>query len=309
MKKSLSPTVLPTLIALLPAVLLATLLAACGQERTGSMPGEADADYVVAVNYPLQYFAYRLAGPDADVRLPVPSDMDPANWQPELEDVLQLQGASLVLLNGAGYSSWLDKVSLKSARLVSTSETARADWITLQDQVTHSHGPGGEHAHAGYAFTTWMDMSIAAVQARAVAEALQRRWPQQAAAISANLEALLADLDELDRGFAQQAGRLQDRQILYSHPVYQYFERRYELAGHSLHWEPDVMPTEEQWRQLAQFGGDELLFVWEAQPAAELAQRLDELGIEQVVVDPAANVGDGDWLQRMRENLRGLSDL
>jgi zinc transport system substrate-binding protein len=305
MRKSPSTIVLRSLIA----ALLASLLAACGQERAPSEAREPDAAYVVAVNYPLHYFASRLAGPETDVRLPVPPDMDPANWQPGLENVLELQGASLVLLNGAGYSNWLDKVSLKSANLVSTSEAVRSDWIALQDQVTHSHGPGGEHAHAGYAFTTWMDMSIAAVQARAVAEALQQRWPQQADAISARLETLLADLDELDRGFLQQAQALQQRQIFYSHPVYQYFERRYQLAGHSLHWEPEVMPAQEQWRQLAQHVGDEPLFVWEAQPAEELAQRLEALGIEQVVVDPAANAGEGDWLQRMRANLRGLSGL
>ena len=90
-----------------------------------------------------------------------------------------LLGASLVLLNGAGYSGWLDKVSLKSDSLVPTSEALRDNWIALEDQVTHSHGPGGEHAHAGYAFTTWMDMSLARVQAESVAAALVSRWPER----------------------------------------------------------------------------------------------------------------------------------
>ncbi|KPK50972.1 MAG: hypothetical protein AMJ63_13415, partial [Myxococcales bacterium SG8_38_1] len=67
---------------------------------------------VYAVNYPLQYFAQRIAGEFAEVVMPVPPDMDPAFWQPDAAIIGDFQRADLILLNGAGYAKWVSRVSL-----------------------------------------------------------------------------------------------------------------------------------------------------------------------------------------------------
>lgn len=289
--------------------LLIALLVACSEKSVPIAPPATSTPYLVAVNSPLQYFARRLAGEGVEVRLPAPSGTDPAIWEPTVEDVLQLQCAELVLLNGAGYSSWLDKVTLDSNKLVVTSEPARARWIELKGQVTHSHGPEGEHAHSGYALTTWMDMSLARVQAEAVAAALVNHWPDRREEVSGNLAALLADIDALDQGYREQASRLAGRQVIYSHPVYQYFERRYNLSGDSLHWEPDAMPSEEQWQELDQLRREDSLFVWESEPNAAISERMAAMGLMSVVVDPASNCEDGQWLEVQQENLNRLRSV
>jgi zinc transport system substrate-binding protein len=301
MKLSIKPTAL--------IALLMVLLAACGEKSVPIAPPAASAPYLVAVNSPLQYFARRLVGEGVEVRLPAPAGTDPAMWEPTVEDVLQLQGAELVLLNGAGYSRWLDKVTLSDDKLVVTGEAVRSQWIELKGRVTHSHGPEGEHAHGGYAFTTWMDMTLARAQAEAVAAALVNRWPQRREQVSGNLAALVADIDALDEGYREQAARLAGRQIIYSHPVYQYFERRYHLPGHSVHWEPNVMPDETQWQELEQLRQQDSLFVWEAEPEAAISQRMADMGLMSVIVDPASNCGDREWLEVQRENLSQLRSV
>ena len=57
---------------------------------------------VYSVNYPLQYFAECIAGEYAEVRFPVPADVDPALWKPDAQTVSQYKSAYLILLNGAG---------------------------------------------------------------------------------------------------------------------------------------------------------------------------------------------------------------
>ena len=293
--------------SLLLGIGLLLQLAGCGREQAQQQAMAETAPYIVAVNNPLLYFARRLIGEEIEVRLLAPGDIDPAAWQPTVAGVLQLQGAELVLLNGAGYSSWLDKIAISSGKLVVTSEAVKDSWIELSDTLTHSHGPGGEHAHGGYAFTTRMDMSLARAQAEAVAAALQHRWPQLSDAIAANLTALSADIDGLDQGYRQQALRLAGRQLVYSHPVYQYFQRRYQLPGQSLHWEPDVMPPDKQWDALRRELNDTALFIWEGEPAAPIVDRMAALGLEFVVLDPAANTSGKDWLAVQRQNLARLS--
>ena len=121
-------------------LLLSLCLVACGKATAPTAAPPPESAYLVAVNRPLQYFAQRLLGPEADVRMPAPAGTDPAAWSPSVQDVQALQGAQLVLLNGAGYSPWLATVALSDSRLVVTAAD-RQRWIQLQDQVTHSHGP------------------------------------------------------------------------------------------------------------------------------------------------------------------------
>ena len=283
------------------------VLAACDEQHSAQQSDIEAAPYIVAVNNPLLYFARRLAGDEIEVRMLAPAEGDPAQWRPDVEDVLQLQGAELVLLNGAGYSPWLDKVSLASRKLVLTSGTDEQLWIPLEKQVTHSHGPQGEHAHGDYAFTTWLDMSLAQSQAQTVAEALVRKWPALRERVASELAQLLGDLQALDTAYRNWAESIAGRQVIYSHPVYQYFERRYELPGHSLHWEPHEMPAEAQWQALAAIVSGNAVFVWEAEPAPAISERLQQLGVEQVVLDPGANVGDVDWLAVQQNNIGQLN--
>ena len=153
-----------------------------------------------------------------------------------------------------------------------------------------------------------MDLDLAGAQAQALSDALQGHFPDQAAAIAERARALQAELQALDRAYAAAAAQLQGRQLIYSHPVYQYFEARYGLPGLSLHWEPDVMPDDNHWAALQGRLEEQPLFVWEAAPDPAIAARLGALGIEQVTVDPGANYS-GDWLALQRDNVRALQQL
>lgn len=290
-------------------ILLLVFLSGCGDEQASLHPDVNAAPYIVVVNNPLLYFTQRLIANEADVRLLVSPGVDPAAWQPTALDVLQLQGAELLLLNGAGYSSWLDRVSISPRKIVITSDASKDRWLELPGQVTHSHGPGTEHAHGDYAVTTWMDMSLAGKQAEAIADALQKRWPQLADTVVLRLQGLIADIDALDQGYQAQARRLAGRNIIYSHPVYQYFERRYQLPGHSLHWEPDVMPSDEQWAELQEMLSAASLFIWEGDPDAAISARMAAQGLPFVVLDPAANTSAEDWLSVQQDNLTRLSNV
>ena len=285
------------------------LLTACEDTSLPARSQDPATPYIVALNSPLQTFARRLLADSVEVKMAATAEPDPSQWQPTIDEILMLQGAQLVLLNGAGYSTWLDRVSLSQSRLIVTGKASEKEWIELQDQVTHSHGPTGEHAHGGYAFTTWMDMRIAAQQAFAVGTALQRRWPQKTGDINREMERLLAEIEVLDKAYQQAVGNLSARQIIFSHPVYQYFERRYQLPGLSLHWEPDVMPSAEQWESLQNRLQPDALFIWESKPLPAIADRMSAMGIEQITVDPGANTAGADWLALQSVNIEALLGL
>ena len=202
---------------------------------------------VYVVNYPLKYFAERIGGNHVKVVFPAPADEDPAYWMPDAKTITDYQRADLIMLNGANYAKWASKVSLPRFRLVNTSATFKDRYIVTAEVLTHSHGPEGKHAHESLAFTTWMDLELAAMQAKAIKDALTRKIPKQKDAFQKNYKALEKDLIALDRDIKSVVSKDPSKALLVSHPVYDYFARRYGLNIKSVHWEPDEMPSAGQW--------------------------------------------------------------
>jgi zinc transport system substrate-binding protein len=264
---------------------------------------------IYTVNYPLAYFAERIAGDLAIVTFPAPPDVDPAFWMPDAETIVAYQGADLILLNGADYAKWTSKVSLPRSRLVDTSRGFKDQYIRETGGVSHSHGPGGEHSHGGTAFTTWLDLDQAAQQADAIAQALTRKRPEAKDQIAQNLHALQGDLTKLDRRIGQITRADPDRPLLASHPVYQYLARRYGLNLRSVKWEPDEVPSEAQWAELGEILSEHpaAWMIWEDEPAQQSIDRLRALGLDSVVVNPCGNrPSTGDFLAVMKKNAESL---
>ncbi len=284
---------------------------ACGGDDAPTPGGgsEAGIPTVYTVNYPLQYFAERIGGDLLQVEFPAPADIDPAFWTPDAGALAGFQAADLVLLNGATYAKWLAVVSVPESRTVNTSAEFEGRYINLAETVTHSHGLGGEHSHAGTAFTTWLDPTLAVEHARAITAALAARWPEHQEAFAAGFESLAADLIAIDRQIGEIVARDPDKVLLGSHPVYQYLAARYDLDLHAVQWEPDEAPSVEQWQALEAVRADHPAqwMLWEDEPLAETAARLRELGVEPIVFDQCANVPPaGDYLSVMRQNVENL---
>jgi zinc transport system substrate-binding protein len=264
---------------------------------------------VYTTNYPLAYFAERIAGELADVVFPAPSGIDPAFWTPDKKTIAAYQKADLIVLNGATYERWTDRATLPQFRLVNTSAGFKDDYIETVDAITHSHGLDGEHSHSGTAFTTWLDLSQAAAQARAILEALARKLPADKKALEKNYGALEKDLMGLDEAMGKIVDEDPDLPLVASHPIYQYFARRYGLNLEAVMWEPDEFPTEEQWAELEYGleGHPARHMIWEGEPLAESVKRLESLGVASTVFAPCMNVPeDGDFLSVMKQNVENL---
>ncbi len=290
---------------------------ACLPEEPGDPPGASEDRgagplTVYTVNYPLQYSAERIGGDRVDVRLPAPADVDPAYWSPGAETVAAYQGADLILLNGAGYAQWVQRASLPRARRVDTSAAFRDRFIPLEHALTHGHGPEGAHSHEGVAFSTWLDPTLAAEHARAVAEAFAKARPEHAEAFRRGYEALAAELRDLDARLAAAAQSLAGAPLLFSHPVYQYFIRRYALNARSLHWEPGAAPSQSLWRELTELlaAHPARWMIWEGEPAPETVAKLRALGVNSLVYEPCGNrPQNGDFLTVMHRNAAAFEAL
>ena len=277
--------------------------------HTASSESEKLTIYVV--NYPLKYFAERIAGEHARVVFPAPADVDPAYWMPDPKTISDYQRADLILLNGANYAKWVNKVTLPRFRMVNTSAAFKDPYIETDEILTHSHGAAGEHAHEALAFTTWIDFSLAARQAKAIAQALSRKKPALEDIFQRNYQDLEKALLKLDRDIKTLVSKDPSKPFVVSHPVYDYLARAYAINIKSIHWEPDEVPTDGQLMELQNILKDHPAkwMIWEGDPVKESVDRLKAIGMQSVVFDPCGNAPDqGDFMSVMLQNVENLHE-
>lgn len=302
---------------------IATVVASCKRDSAEQKPADASSppatapadvpksgkQQVLVANYPLQYFAQRMGGDAVEVKFLAPKDEDPAFWQPDEKAIAAFQGADLILMNGATYSKWADKVTLPESKVVDTSASFANNFIRVTEAMTHSHGPGGEHSHSGTAFTTWIDFKQASLQAKAVRDALVKLAPSAKDGIEKNAEALVDELDALDDRMSALSRRLVSQPLVASHPVYHYLARRYGLNLRAVLWEPETVPDDQAMADLnATLNGHRARWmIWEGEPAKESVEKLNLIGMKSVVFDPCGNVPDsGDFMTVMQDNVKAL---
>ena len=282
-----------------------------GADVTPASPDQA-ALSVYVVNYPLQYLAGRIGGDRIEVSYPAPAGEDPAYWSPDAETIASYQKADLILLNGATYAKWTERVTLPASKLVDTSARFKDRYIIVEDVMVHSHGPEGEHSHGETAFTTWLDPTLAVEHARAIHDALIKARPNAQQAFEAGFASLEADLLALDERLERAVAGKTDTPLVGSHPVYQYLARRYGLNLRAVHFEPDEPPADDGWHDLEHQleGHPAKWMLWEDAPIQETADRLRELGIESVVYNPCGNrPEEGDYVSVMQSNVAGVERI
>ncbi len=263
--------------------------------------------------FPVDYLARRVAGEHADVTHILPVGEDPPEWTPSVEIVGQLQGADRILINGAGFESWVTTITLPDGLLVDTTAGVHGRLIHIEGD-THSHGKEGEHTHHGTDPHTWSDPTLAAAQATAIRDALAEADAAHAEAFTANLDELVADLNALDAEYKAASEGYTGELMATSHPAFNYVGKRYGWKLSNYGFEPDEAPDAEQLERLkAQVKDDGIQrMLWESMPADEQRAAFEATGVQIVFLDPLEQPPDGesyDYLAQARANIQTFQTL
>jgi zinc transport system substrate-binding protein len=92
------------------------MIAATNTGRPAQQNGEKHEKITVVASFYLLYeFASRVAGDRAEVSSLIPAGLEPHD-EPTLEDVSRGRSADILVINGAGFESWVDDMKAKGAR-------------------------------------------------------------------------------------------------------------------------------------------------------------------------------------------------
>lgn len=285
-------------------ILVAVGLAACAQPAD---PQGAGALIVTVSIAPQRYFVERIAGEGVDVNVMVEPGASPATYEPKPEQLAALSQSAAYFSIGVPFENvWLDRIAEANPEMPIVDTAAGIERVPIE---AHSHEAGADedhsddedddHDHAEGAPDPhiWLSPSLVKVQARTIAEALIDLDPDRQAAYEANLDAFLADIEDLEGTIEEALSGVESRKFLVFHPSWGYFAEDFGLEQIAI----EVGGQEPSARELAELialAEEEEIRVVFAQPefSAEDATTIaEEIGGEVIMVSPLAE----DWLNNM----------
>jgi zinc/manganese transport system substrate-binding protein len=191
------------------------LLAACQPAR--SQPG--GLPYVMATESFLADIAQNVAGGRIRVDTLLPVTVDPHEYQPKPQDVTKLAQAQVLIINGLGYESWLQKTldSLGGQRLV----------IVATNGLAPAPDPSGKNS-AGDPHM-WMNPLNVINYVQQIRDGLSQTDPAGKDIYSRNADDYIVKLQSLDQWIKSQVSQLpvQKRLLITNHDALGYFAKAY----------------------------------------------------------------------------------
>lgn len=197
-------------------LLLAVILTAC-------LPASAPAPSglrVIAIESFLADIAQNVAGERLRVETLLPIGADPHGYQPTPQDAAKLSEADVIILNGAGYESFLGPLL----------ENAAAGAVIVEASAgLKSRNTAAPDPHF------WLDPNNVMRYVENIHEGLSRVDPEGAAVYAANATAYMKQLQELDTWIVAQTAQIppEQRLLVTNHEALGYFADRYgyKIAG------------------------------------------------------------------------------
>jgi zinc transport system substrate-binding protein len=171
---------------------------------------------VAASFFPLYDFAKHVGGDKVNVTAAVPIGIEPHDWEPTAQQVIDLQRADLFVYNGAGIDSWANKIETRLK--VNASEG-------LPLLTTN---PGGHDAH------TWLDPMLAKRQVELIRNGLVKADPQNTDYYIQNAQSYISQLESLDAKIKSEIATCTKTDFIAFHNAFSYFSNRYGLQQHSV---------------------------------------------------------------------------
>ena len=249
--------------------------------------------------------AHDLAGDDAEIASLVGPDGDAHAYQPTPADAQMIAAAKIVVVNGLGLDSWVDRLEHAAGFAGRT--------IVASEGIDPIVVGGAPDPHA------WQDVANAEAYARTIAAGLSAADPAHAAGYASRLQSCEARFTDLDRWIRERIGAVppEKRRVITSHDAFAYFGKAYGIAfrapvGMSEDAEPSAAAVAALVRQIRS-DGTKAIFVENMTDSRLVRELADEVGVTPggtLYADALSRPGEGGetYDAMMRHNVTLLAE-
>ncbi|MFJ7407374.1 MULTISPECIES: metal ABC transporter solute-binding protein, Zn/Mn family [unclassified Lysinibacillus] len=235
---------------------LALFTAACGDKSSTSKQTADDKDKlsVYTTVYPLSYFTERIGGDFVEVSSIYPPGSNEHTFEPTQKDMMKLADANIFFYIGLGLEGFVEnaKKTLANEDVTMVATAAQISDEKLAVSTGHSHDEEDEadhdhehdhdateedhhdeheaHDHGSVDPHVWLSPIISQDLALSIKNTLVEKMPAQEATFTANYEALVKELQDLDSEYKAMADATQDKTFFVSHAAFGYIAGQYGLT-------------------------------------------------------------------------------
>ena len=150
------------------------------------------------------------------------------DYQLQTRDMVTLEGADALVINGGGMEQFMDKVISLRADLPVIDASEGIEMFPSDEE--HDHDAHGHDDHDElYNAHVWLDPNRAMIQVQNIAAGLAEADPGHAEAYQKNAESYIARLTALNAELAEQLAPFAGAEIITFHEAFAYFADAYNL--------------------------------------------------------------------------------
>jgi len=293
-------------------MLLCAALCGCGM-------ADARAERTIVTSfYPMYVFAQNVAKDVPGVRVVNMADQSVGclhDYQLQTRDMVMLEGASALVINGGGMEPFVEKIAAQYPALPVIDAGDGIEMLCAEDGHDHGDHDGHEgHDHGAVNAHVWLDPKLAVRQVQNIADGLALTDAENADAYRANAADYIERLLRLDAEIAAQLESVRGSGIITFHEAFSYFADAYGLVVEGVI--SNDSGEEPSTRQIARIcdlvreKGVKALFIEPQYPAKSAETIARETGALIFTLDPVVS-GDGaldSYETLMRKNAQVLTE-
>ncbi len=263
---------------MLSAIIALTVIAGCAPVATPlpaptavstAAPASPPALNVLAVETFLADIAQNVAGNRLKVNSLMPLGVDPHGFEPTPADVKKVADSQVLIINGAGLEEFMDKL-LKNVGgqrvVIEASAGLKSRQAKEGERADQEHHEGDPHF--------WLDPNLGVKYVENIRDGLSQADPDGTKTYTANTEAYIKQLRDLDKWIVEQVKQVPDknRQLVTNHESLGYFADRYgfKIVG-------TIIPSVSTGASPS------------AQELAQLTAQIKQAGIKAIFLETGAN--------------------
>jgi len=252
----------------------------------------------IASFYPLYEFTKAVGGENVDVSLLIPQGIEPHDWEPTIQDVQRMGQADLIIINGNGFESWVDKIDSSKVSIVNSGQSFILP-ATESKQFVDPH--------------YWLNPISAKQQVETITDALIEVDPKNSPFYTKSKIDYKLKLDSLDLKIKTELSECKKDFIAF-HNAFSYFAKQYDLNQHTIiqsnnpHSEPTLKKLENI-IELAKLLEIDIIFTEGAVNSRTSQVIANELDGKILILSPLEVVEDNSsYIEKMEDNLSNLKE-
>lgn len=302
------------LVSLILLFMSALILSGCDSKvntQNSNMGSSSDPGKKLTVYtsfYPMYDLTKKVGGDKINLKNLIPAGTEPHDWEPTPGDMGNLEKADVLIYNGAGMETWIDKVlkSIDNEKLVTVEASKGLKLLDNPDK----------NENLTYDPHVWLNPMLAKQEMEAIKNALVSADPLNKEYYEKNYNDNAQKLDQLDQEYKKTIGVLSKKDIVVAHQAFGYLCSAYGLNQVAIEGlAADSEPSPARMAEIVNFVKEKQLkyIFFEELVSPKVAQTIaQETGATATVLNPLEGLSEADqqagkdYFSVMRDNLEVL---